>query len=121
MSRQFEARCGSLSSLLTISAALAAAWLAATSARTLLYLGLVALAGLVTAAGANLHARHPGGATLALLWVGAMALVALTVAAMFSVGLLLLPGAVLAVIAAIVGAREQAAHVSGGQGRQPLA
>ena len=120
MARRLEFLCGLWSGGLSIAAALLSLYVvraigaagpgAATSIseRTLIFMGLVALGGLGAACGAYLHAGRTLAAAPGLLWLAAALLVGLTVAAMFSVGVFLLPGAVLAVVAAVAGARVQA-------------
>ena len=81
------------------------------SARTLLFLGLIGLGGLGTALGAYLHAARALGAALGLLWLAAGLLLLLAIAGLFSIGIVILPGALLAVIAAVAGSRAQAEAV----------
>jgi hypothetical protein len=124
MTRRIEFICGLWSGGLSILAALLSLYAmraintagpdGATplSERTMYFMGLVILGGLGTACGAYLHAGRLITAALGLLWLAAALLVALTMAAIFSVGVFLLPGAILAVVAAIAGARAQAGQLA---------
>ncbi|MCL4535284.1 MAG: hypothetical protein M1401_13615 [Chloroflexi bacterium] len=64
---------------------------------------LAALSGLGAGVGAYRHASGGGANWLALLWASAAGLTVLTILAIFSVGILLVPGAVAALVAAVVG------------------
>jgi len=89
------------------------------SARTLLFLGLIGLGGLGTALGAYLHAARALGAALGLLWLAAGLLLLLAIAGLFSIGIVILPGALLAVIAAVAGSRAQAEAVFARREQRP--
>lgn len=81
------------------------------STRTLLFLGLIGLGGPSAALGAYLHAARAIGAALGLLWLAAGLLLLLAIAGLFSIGIFILPGALLAVVAAVAGTHAQAAAV----------
>ncbi len=80
------------------------------SPRTLLFLGLIGLGGPSAALGAYLHAARAIGAALGLLWLAA-GLLLLAIVGLFSIGIFILPGALLAVVAAVAGTHAQAAAV----------
>lgn len=100
---------GGLGVLLALVAALAAETMpGGLASRTVVFLGLFALWASGVAAGAIWHVRSGARSGLALLWVGAALMLLFTIAAAFSIGGLLAPATLLAVVATVAGASSQA-------------
>lgn len=75
---------------------------------TVVFLAAVLLCALGSAYGAYLHGRRHRRAGLIVLWVSAILLWTGALLSMFSIGLFLLPVAILSLIAAVAGSRVQA-------------
>lgn len=67
---------------------------------------LIGLSGLGAGVGAYLHVAVGRRQGVALLWISSIGLVVMTALAIFSIGIFLFPGALAAIVAAIVGTRR---------------
>lgn len=80
------------------------------SPRTLVFLGLIGLGGLSAALGGYLHAARTIDVALGLVWLAAGLLLLFAVAGLSSIGAFNLPGALLALVAAVAGSQTHLAR-----------